>query len=179
MEVEKLECSIEDLVGEVVDLLNINAQKKNVQISVNFDRLVPALLRTDPFRLKQILMNVVGNAVKFTDRGAIDLRVDWARNEPGELSIVVRDTGRGISALECEKLFRPFSQADASVSRRYGGTGLGLSFARELAQLLGGGLDLTWSEVDSGSEFTVRIHAEAVEGTRWLGPDGARPEALG
>src|SRR5690606_34882876 len=119
---------------EVLNLLSLSAKKKNVEMPVHFLTPVPKNLRTDPVRFKQILTNILGNALKFTDEGSVDLSLQFVEKPTPELIVRVKDTGRGISELERQKLFKPFSQADASMSRKYGGTGLGLNFSRELVR---------------------------------------------
>jgi signal transduction histidine kinase/CheY-like chemotaxis protein len=160
IELEKIECKLSDVIHETLNVLTIHARKKNVEVNVRFATPVPDAFRTDPFRLKQILTNIIGNAVKFTDHGAIDILLSFASLPRSELTIRVRDTGRGIAPDERSKLFKPFSQADPSMTRKYGGTGLGLNFSRALARLLGGDLELTWSQLNEGSEFTLRVPVE-------------------
>lgn len=167
LEIEKIDSKLSDLIGEVIDLLAITARKKGVEVIVRFAGPIPESICIDPFRFKQVLTNVLGNAVKFTDQGRVVMTLHYSELS-SELFISVRDTGRGIAATEREKLFKPFSQADASMTRRYGGTGLGLNFSRELTRLLGGDIDLTWSELGQGSEFTIHLPVQVVYGSRLL-----------
>lgn len=164
IELEKIPVELSEILAEVLNLLNISARKKSISLHVTFSELVPESILTDPVRFKQILTNIIGNAVKFTDRGAVDVRVRYS--DLLGIQISVKDTGRGIAYNELDKLFKPFSQADASMTRKYGGTGLGLNFSRELARLLGGDLQLTWSKPGEGSEFTIRIPVELPAGTK-------------
>jgi CheY-like chemotaxis protein len=127
---------------------------------------LPALVTTDPGRLRQILINVVGNAIKFTDRGEVELAVASRETAAASgrhlITFRVRDTGPGITAEQQSRLFRPFAQADVSTTRRYGGTGLGLVLSRRLARLMGGDLVLEESIPGVGSTFVVTVEVEAV-----------------
>lgn len=164
VEVFAQQVRLADILVEVLALVNLSAHKKNLPIDINYAGRVPAFLYCDPTRLKQILLNVLGNAVKFTDQGFVNLTVS-CRNEDGRdiLNFLVRDSGRGISDHERELLFRPFSQGDHVSSRRYGGTGLGLSLSRQLARLLGGDLVLARSQPGRGSEFCLTVPVGMVE----------------
>jgi len=169
IELERLDSHLGDLIGEVLNLLAIDAKKKQLTLSVRLLSPVPEVINTDPLRFKQILTNIVGNAIKFSERGEIEIllrlsELDLSTGEP-QIFLTVRDAGRGIALSEREKLFKPFSQADASMTRRYGGTGLGLNFSRELARLLGGDLVLSWSQLGVGSEFTFYLPAHSPAGT--------------
>src|SRR4029450_451749 len=108
---------------------------KGLTLTLGIDESVPATVRGDPLRVRQILSNYVTNALKFTERGRVHIR---ARTRNGSVLLSVHDTGPGIDGATQQRLFTPFSQADESTTRRYGGTGLGLSICRELAQLMGG-----------------------------------------
>jgi CheY-like chemotaxis protein len=167
LEIEKIDSPIVTLVSEVLSLLQFNAKKKNLQLEVSFAGPVPEFISVDPYRFKQVLTNIAGNAVKFTDEGRVVITLRFLEMS-SELFISVRDSGRGISPLEREKLFKPFSQADASMTRKYGGTGLGLNFSRELVRLQGGDIELSWSEIGVGSEFTIRLPVQTPPGTGML-----------
>lgn len=159
IELERIDCSLPSLISDVVHLLEVNAKKKGIEVPIKLLTPIPEMVYTDPYRFKQILTNIVGNALKFTEKGKVEISVSFNPIK-SEVLLVVRDTGRGIAQKEREKLFKPFSQADASTTRHYGGTGLGLNFSRELARLLGGDLKLTWSERGVGSEFTAFLPVE-------------------
>jgi len=140
---------------EVVDLYKPAAESKGLRLSLDIAREVPAIVRTDRSRLRQILLNLVGNAVKFTDQGEVrvDVRTDSGHGGSGPvIDIAVRDTGVGIPEEKRGLLFHPFSQVDSSATRRFGGTGLGLAICRRLAELLGGRVGLRTSG-PQGSEF--------------------------
>ncbi|HEY9067303.1 MAG TPA: ATP-binding protein, partial [Burkholderiaceae bacterium] len=155
--------SLAKLSGEVADTFRVLAQTKGVELTLTLDSRLPAMLDGDALRLRQILSNLVGNAVKFTAAGTIAVGV-FARNVPrpsgaaGSLPIriEVRDTGKGISEEACRNLFTEFMQEDASISRRFGGTGLGLAVSRQLVQLMGGEIGVE-SVLDQGSLFWVEL----------------------
>ena len=158
------------LASEVTQLLLGRASAKGVLLSSEVDPATPSVLLGDPLRLRQILINLTGNAVKFTDRGEVRVRV-WS--EPGaddeqvHLLLEVSDTGIGISAPALSRVFEPFSQADNSTTRRYGGTGLGLSITRQLVQAMGGEINVR-STPGLGSIFTVRLPFELATPSRQL-----------
>ncbi|PYQ61498.1 MAG: hypothetical protein DMF53_15015 [Acidobacteria bacterium] len=159
-------------VEEAVDLLAAQAARKGLKIGCRIDAAVPALIESDATRLRQILVNLLDNAVKFTSKGAVLVLVEagsppppeHARGKLVELRFAVRDTGIGISADRLDRLFRPFSQADSSTSRLYGGTGLGLAISRRLAQGLGGRLWVE-SKPGEGSTFWFTIRCRVVDST--------------
>ena len=131
------------------------AEEKNLDIRLMIDEHIPDRLLIDEFRLKQVLLNIMGNALKFTRQGYMQLMAGW---DNGWLEISVSDTGCGISEQVLSRVFESFQQADASVVKQYGGTGLGLSISRDLVQLMGGRLTAA-SKLDVGSTFTVRLPA--------------------
>jgi len=149
-----------ELVHDVVDSVGIDRAAKGLDIQVDATGDAFSVLRTDRVRLRQILANLVGNAVKFTERGGIVVSVRAETGDAGkEWTIDVTDTGIGIDAGECPHLFEPFAQADASISQRYGGSGLGLALSRRLADQLGGSLVLLRSAPGAGSTFQLTLKA--------------------
>jgi CheY-like chemotaxis protein/anti-sigma regulatory factor (Ser/Thr protein kinase) len=129
---------------------------------------VPRQIRTDPLKLRQVLLNLLGNAVKFTQRGEVRLRVQFERYEAGgTMRFDVSDTGIGIDPGQIKRLFQPFSQADDSMTRRFGGTGLGLAITKRLTMLLGGDVAVE-SKAGAGSVFTVRIDAGPYDGIEMI-----------
>jgi two-component system, sensor histidine kinase and response regulator len=142
------------LLRETVELFRAQASRKGVALSLTLDSDLPLHLRGDPGRLRQVVMNLVSNAVKFTQRGGVDVRAGLHGSRDGlvPFRIAVEDTGIGISAQDAGRLFQPFTQADSSLTRRFGGTGLGLAISRQLAELMGGDLGLR-SEHGRGSVF--------------------------
>lgn len=150
---------IPQLVDDCARLHSASAEDKGIRLSAKCRSNVPKFMRSDPLRLRQIVLNLLGNAVKFTERGEVSLMVDY---EGDELIVTVEDSGIGIAADRLQSIFDPFVQEEASTTRRYGGTGLGLSISRQLAELLGGSLDVV-SEPNVGSKFMLRLPFEACE----------------
>jgi signal transduction histidine kinase len=158
LKVEQRPCSPQKVVHEVVELMRPRCESKGLWLDVVIDDEVPSVMHTDPLRLRQILLNLVGNAIKFTERGGVRvaLRITQSEMTTRTLSFDVVDTGIGISADRIAALFQPFSQLDASMTRRYGGTGLGLAISRRLAQLLGGDIAVQ-SVPGQGSSFSLAL----------------------
>jgi len=159
MTVEFVACDIAPIVTECLSLLQERALEKGISLQVSIKETCPARARTDPVRLRQIIMNLAGNALKFTERGGVLIELSGAGNaaQP-RLRAEVRDTGIGMTEEQIHHLFRPFTQADSSTTRRFGGTGLGLSIARELARKLGGDITVH-SKPGAGSMFALEIAA--------------------
>jgi len=161
MDLDHFPTAIDQTIEEVVGMLWSKANEKKIELLGWVDPELPAWVLTDGSRLRQILLNLVGNAIKFTHEGEIEVRAEpgapTAKGDP-TLRIQVRDTGIGIPADRVDRLFKPFSQADSSTTRQYGGTGLGLVISRRLAELLGGTAELT-STSEKGSVFSVVIAA--------------------
>jgi signal transduction histidine kinase/CheY-like chemotaxis protein len=164
VEAGKLEIEIQDVtVSEILEdlnsLLKLKAQEKGIQLVIKIGGPIPKSIRTDGLRLRQILLNMVGNAIKFTDRGSVTvtLRLENQRSPPGKLAFLINDTGCGIDAAKVYQLFQPFNQADFSSKRKFGGTGLGLALSKRLANLLNGDVELTESRINEGSTFLVTI----------------------
>ena len=164
--------SVVRIVDEVAEAVAGRARSKGLAFEVILPERLPRTIQTDPTRLRQILLNLVGNAVKFTESGTVTLEVrDVVPTEgnDGRIAFAVRDSGIGIPEHARGQLFRPFTQADSTMSRRFGGTGLGLSICAELAKLLGGTIDLE-SEEGVGSTFTATIATGSLEGVDWIDP---------
>jgi hypothetical protein len=155
LDIARRPVSLATLLGDVAQSLSLRAREKGIELELHMQAGVPETIMTDPMRLRQILVNIIGNAVKFTERGGVvvDVRLEGGRL----LAIEVRDSGIGIPATAQGRLFRAFSQADEATARRFGGTGLGLQLSRRLAQLLGGDVTLVKSELGRGSSFVVTI----------------------
>ncbi len=163
LDLEKIPFSPKKILNEVVDLFKEKAQAKNVSMHLTLDENVPPELISDPSRLRQILINIVGNAVKFTAQGSIDLLAQTRESSDGDvyLLIQVKDTGVGLDPTQAKKLFQPFTQAESGTNRKFGGTGLGLVISLKLAQALGGDLRLTDSALHKGCTFEIEIRAQA------------------
>ena len=156
---ETINFSLDACLITVQSVIQVKAVEQGLHFHLSVAPEVPAQLIGDPFRLEQILINLLGNAVKFTDEGEVTLEVTAIPagiDEPVLVTCSVRDTGIGMIAAQMEKLFQPFTQADCSTTRRYGGTGLGLSISRRLVELMGGRIDVE-SEPGRGSVFTFTV----------------------
>ncbi len=154
LEIESVTFSISSLLEHIKELITPHAEAKGIQFILESDGDSSQWVQGDPGRVQQVLLNVVSNAVKFTDRGEVTLGV---RNDnEGMIRFQVQDTGIGISAEECQKLFEPFGQATASTARRFGGTGLGLAISRHLVELMSGTIEVA-SMVGIGSTFAVLL----------------------
>jgi signal transduction histidine kinase/CheY-like chemotaxis protein len=157
IELEKVAFNLADVVAETLDIAGVRARAKGLALSSRIEPGVPAWLEGDPSRLRQILLNLLGNAAKFTDRGELFVLVEPdARQDPGALHFSVSDTGIGIPADRLSTIFDSFSQADASITRKFGGTGLGLSISKRLVELMGGKI---WAESVPGSGATIHFTA--------------------
>lgn len=158
IELESLPFSIEQIAGEVVDMFCFSAKEKEVEIHLNILSSTPAELIGDPTRIREILINLLGNAVKFTLRGDIELHiwVEFVDVNKVTLCMTVKDTGIGLTEAQISCLFQPFCQADSSTTRRFGGTGLGLTICRRLCQIMGGRIWVE-SQINKGSMFFVEL----------------------
>ena len=161
LSIESVDFNLDSVVGDVTSITSPNAFAKGLELMVNIPSDVPQELVGDPHRLGQALMNLVGNAVKFTEAGEVELKATLLERtgEKAKLRFMVRDTGIGMTQEESAKLFRPFSQADSSTTRKYGGTGLGLSITRRLVELMGGQI---WVDSAPGKGSTFAF-------TAWFG----------
>jgi two-component system, sensor histidine kinase and response regulator len=160
LELEAIEFDVRETVEAIVKILGIRATAKNLKLGVDLDAAIPSRVLGDPGRLRQILINLTGNAIKFTERGEVVIRAEQSRETAGELELhfSVEDTGIGIPASKQQEVFSAFSQADSSSTRTFGGTGLGLTISSQLVELMGGRIWLK-SEEGTGStfHFTVRL----------------------
>ncbi len=161
MDLEIIDFDLRALVDDVMAIVAFRAAEKQLPLAALIDGDVPSLLRGDPGRLRQILTNLVGNAIKFTDAGEVSLRILSLGREGDRVGLrcEVHDTGIGISAEQQQRLFKAFSQADASMTRRFGGTGLGLAISQRLVELMHGRIGVL-SEVGRGSTFWFEIRFE-------------------
>jgi len=168
LDVERIRCVPAEIVSEVVSLMQVRADSKKLGLEAEYHGKIPAWVATDPTRLRQILLNLLGNAIKFTMTGRVRLvtRLAGSKEEP-RLCFDVIDTGIGLNPDQQATVFKPFTQADASTTRRFGGTGLGLSISKQLAEALGGGISLESSE-GVGSTFSLSIATGPLEGVDLL-----------
>lgn len=162
MELAPIQFLLSDVLSSLANLMNVNAAQKNLELVINVDEEVPPMLWGDAHRLQQILVNLVSNAIKFTEQGEVAVQVNAVTDPASEngdalqLEFLVRDTGIGMSDAQLARLFTPFTQADSSTTRKFGGTGLGLTISRRLVELMGGTITAQ-SVPGQGSEFAIRI----------------------
>ncbi|MBI5852950.1 MAG: response regulator [Planctomycetes bacterium] len=156
MTIERTQCSPVEFAIEVVDMFRRRADDKQIRLGLDLQWPLPRRIDSDPTRLRQILANLIGNAVKFTVQGEVVLTVRRHQDEPRRIVFQVRDSGIGMSARELAEIFKPFSQADSSHTRRFGGTGLGLAISQHLSSMLGGAISVQ-SRKGVGSTFSLEI----------------------
>jgi len=168
--VERIQFNPIQIVEDVLPVLRVHANEKGLSLSAESEHEIPETMEGDPARLKQILLNLLDNAIKFTSSGSVSLRVSLAsdRDDP-VICFAVADTGIGIAQEQRSRLFRAFEQADNSTSRKYGGTGLGLAICKYLAGFMGGTIEVE-SELGRGSTFTLELPTGPLEGVRMLRP---------
>ncbi len=171
LDVECIPCAPHVILHDVINVLGVKAREKNITLSLEADSPIPDTIHSDPSRLRQIVTNLVGNAIKFTDTGGVRvvLRVVQSMAQP-MFMIDVIDSGIGMPASKLDTIFDPFTQADNSVTRQFGGTGLGLTISRQFAQALGGNI-VVQSEIGQGSVFSVSIQAGSLDHVTWLEPN--------
>ena len=181
LELERVRCSPAQIVAEVQSLMQERAQAKNLALRLEFAGPIPETIESDPTRLKQILINLVGNAIKFTERGGVRLVTQLVGRPTQDacadaaapavahsfLQFEIIDTGIGMTPAQVSDLFRPFEQGDSSMTRRFGGTGLGLTISQRLAEKLGGAVTVI-SQPKAGSTFTVTIATGPLDGVPLL-----------
>jgi len=173
MTFEIVDVNVDDLHKRVTGPFQAQAEAKGLNFSVKFEGETPAVVRGDPLRVCQVIHNLLSNAVKFTDAGEVTYTVRSERlsDDRVRFDFAVRDSGAGISPEDLERLFQPFTQVDASSTRRFGGTGLGLTISRRMANIMGGDITVE-STVGEGSIFTFTVEADVVE---WKLEEAASP----
>ncbi|HEV8112643.1 MAG TPA: ATP-binding protein [Planctomycetota bacterium] len=178
MRLDLVPVELRSVVHESFNMLRSEAQKKGLEFAFHFDDAVPNGVRADPLRIRQVLINLLNNSIKFTTRGSVILHVTLDRRQEDRVAVrfSVKDTGIGISGTALNRLFKPFSQADSSMSRRYGGTGLGLAICKHLAELMGGEIGVE-SQEGKGSIFwfTAQMALCAHEIESAPAQEGVRP----
>ncbi len=164
MELEQAEVDVRALVADALKTVALRADEKNLELMADVQSQVPAVVIGDPSRLRQVLLNLLGNAIKFTSQGevSVEVSVPDAESRPSRLLFTVVDTGIGVPAAKLASIFRPFEQADGSTTRRFGGTGLGLSISTKLVQLMDGEIGVE-SEPGKGSRFWFNLPADVLE----------------
>lgn len=180
MELEEHPFELVTCIREVLGLFAVEAGKKNLELDYFLEDSVPALVYGDMARLRQVLMNLIANAIKFTDQGGVYLIVSVNEEKDGRMTLefAVKDTGIGISSDKVDRLFQPFSQLDTSMTRKYGGTGLGLAICRTLVEMMGGSIHLDTSE-KRGATFVFTIQVQRyVETELIIGNGEEQPENM-
>lgn len=169
LQIEQLRVSPVDIASDVVSVMRVRANAKQLPLQLTLGSPLPETVLSDPTRLRQVLLNLVGNAIKFTDQGRVELAVDLIQQSPQGpiLRFAVRDTGIGLTPEQSAKLFESFIQADGTTARKYGGTGLGLAISRRLARMLGGDVTVQ-SQPGCGSVFSFSIDPGSLEGVPLL-----------
>jgi PAS domain S-box-containing protein len=173
LDIEKIQCSPLQLIYEAVTVLRGQAEKKGISLGYEAPEGLPEYVITDPVRFRQLLTNLIGNAIKFTEQGGVRVvaRTSTRQRRP-QLIVEIIDTGIGIPDETLERIFDPFVQADTSITRRFGGTGLGLAISRRFVEALGGDLTVR-SEMGKGSVFTFTIDTGPLDGVRTVTLDQA------
>ncbi|MFQ5501112.1 MAG: ATP-binding protein [Phycisphaerae bacterium] len=177
--VEQIPCSPCALVSEAASLMRVRTDAKGLTLEVTYySGPIPETIQSDPVRIRQILINLIGNAVKFTKTGGIRVITSFV-NDAGEprIQFDIVDTGIGMTESQASRLFQPFSQADTSMARKFGGTGLGLVISKRFAEMLGGDIVLVETREGSGTRFRVTIATGPLEGVKMLENPGAEPIA--
>jgi signal transduction histidine kinase/DNA-binding response OmpR family regulator len=161
LELEMLDFNFRDMVEEVLEIMSVHALKKNIELTSYIDPEVASWLHGDPGRIRQIIINLTGNAIKFTEAGEVALRITVIeqRDRAIDLKVAVQDSGPGIAPEKINRLFKSFSQVDASTTRKHGGTGLGLVISKQLTELMGGRIGVT-SQMGGGAIFWFTLHLE-------------------
>ncbi|WP_461482121.1 EAL domain-containing protein [Porticoccus sp.] len=181
--IKKEECSLRELFDEVISLLANQALKKKIDIGYLIDERVPQVINGDGSRIRQVIINLVGNAIKFTEIGEVSIYVSCDDNiaegaEGQNILIEVRDTGIGISEENQQRIFDAFTQVDSSSTKKYEGTGLGLAISRQIVELMGGTIRVS-SEAGKGSSFTFTMPSGVVAETRQVSQSASNPAFAG
>ena len=170
LEVESISCSPITIVEEVIGLMSVRANAKSIALDSFFETRMPAMIQTDPTRLRQVILNLVSNAIKFTETGSVRVVTRLIAGDRPVLEFDVVDTGFGMTPEQQSRLFKPFSQADTSTTRQFGGTGLGLTICQRLAEIMGGGVEIASSTPGVGSCFRATIAVGNLAGVDMVFP---------
>ena len=167
IEMEQIDCSAHAIVADVTSLMRVRAIAKGLPLEVRFDGPIPEKIQSDPTRLRQILINLVGNAIKFTETGSVQIttRLLNKTGQQPKLQFDIIDTGIGIADADIAKLFMAFTQADSSTTRQFGGTGLGLTISKRLVEALGGEISVS-STIGKGSTFSITVSTGPLDDVR-------------
>lgn len=164
---ERNEIMLSNILSETYSLMNVKAQRKGINLEFKNVGEIPKVIHSDKKRLKQILFNLIGNAIKFTEEGFVRLSVSY-KAEMDQLTFEIKDTGCGIPKNKVKSLFRPFEQADTSASRKHQGSGLGLVLSKELAKAMGGDVFIAETKINEGTTFHVNLKAEVGEDEEYI-----------
>lgn len=167
IDLENIPFTLKEIISEIFSMLSLTAREKNIALDHVRSPLNDQLFLGDPLRIRQVLLNLVGNAIKFTDQGGVTISVTTSPHEEPRsayVHIAVSDTGIGIAPNKLEGIFEKFTQGDTSITRKYGGTGLGLAISKNLAELMGGSIAIK-SQLGKGSEFTLNLPLELASDT--------------
>jgi signal transduction histidine kinase/ActR/RegA family two-component response regulator len=162
--VEQIPCPLPQLLAEIQSLMRVPADAKGLALHIDYRSPIPAAVRTDPTRLRQILINLVANAIKFTETGTVRLTTGFVPGPAPIMQFDVADSGIGLSPEQAARIFQPFVQADTSMTRKFGGTGLGLTISQRLAQMLGGDICVLSSRPNEGTCFRVTVATGPLDG---------------
>ncbi len=176
LDIEHIQCSPGEICEDVITLMRGRCEAKQIGLSLEYQTPIPTTIHSDPVRFRQIVINLLSNSIKFTERGEVRLSLGVEHDTTtgrAMMRLEMRDTGIGMTAEQLAKLFRPFTQADSSTTRKYGGTGLGLTICRRLADMLGGSIDVS-SEYGQGTTFTVRLPTGNIAGVATVSQPGER-----
>jgi two-component system, sensor histidine kinase len=167
LDIEKVESDLLILLGDLETLVKVQGKEKDLEVNFHCLTSIPRRVIIDPTRYRQVLLNIINNAIKFTGAGKVQVDFSWERRDSnnGVLVCDITDTGMGIDPENVNKLFHPFVQVDSSMTRKFGGAGLGLALSRRLAKAMGGNVELKRSEKGKGSVFNVHIAASVVSGS--------------
>jgi PAS domain S-box-containing protein len=170
MTIEQIDASPIQIAKDVIDLMRVKSQAKGLLLNLTFQTGIPETIKTDPTRLRQILVNLVGNAIKFTEVGTVTVRMRMDLSHGSHLCFDVKDTGIGLREQQVAKLFEAFEQVDTSMTRKYGGTGLGLRISKRLAEKLGGDI-CVFCESGEGCVFSVSVATGDLTGVSVVSPE--------
>ena len=173
-EIESVNYSPIAAIEEVISLMRVRSIGKGIALDTVFETPMPKSIMTDPTRLRQILLNLVGNAIKFTEVGSVKIISRFIDGKEKRLEFDVVDTGMGMTEEQRQRLFRPFTQADTSTTRNFGGTGLGLTISKRLAEMMGGDVSIVESTSGVGTRFRATIALELQDGTALIDPSEIR-----
>jgi len=168
MTVERIECRPCEIIADVISLMRVRADAKKIPFDIEYDGAIPETIQTDPTRVRQALINLIGNAVKFTETGSVRLVTRFADGREPVMEFEIVDTGLGMSPEQVARLFQPFCQGDSSTTRKFGGTGLGLALTKRFAEMLGGNAAMVDTQEGRGTRMRLTIATGPLDGVAML-----------